>query len=72
MRQGADDVPLSAARRRLAAESSAYDVDQVRRQVGQIPEGPVLDLAVLPVASSQQMGLIDLPLVSASGGGYMD
>ena len=39
--------------------------------MGQVPEGLVLDLPVLAVGASQQVGLVDLSFVGPSCGGYM-
>jgi len=39
--------------------------------MGQVAERLMLDLTVLAVGSSQEMGLVDLPFVRASRGGYV-
>ena len=55
----------------LPSQPSSDGVDQVGREMGQVSERLMLDLAAFSVGSSQEMGLIDLPFVGATRGGYM-
>src|SRR4030067_2856325 len=40
--------------------------------MGEVAEGLVFDLAPLAIATPQEVGFVELALVEAPGGGYMD
>jgi hypothetical protein len=71
MRETANDFPRTLVRRRLSGQSPPNGVDQVGRQVGEIAEGLVPDLASLAKGPSQQMADVDLAVVGSCSGGYV-
>ena len=56
----------------LALQGAADEVDGVVGEVGDVAEGLVLDLAVFPVASPEEVGAVDLVLVLPGRGGYVN
>ncbi len=57
------DLELSSRQRGLAAQPPSDHVDEIRRQVGEVAERLVLDLAVFAVGTAEQVGGVDLALV---------
>jgi len=55
----------------FAPQAVADGLDEVSREVGDIAQGLVLDLAVFAIATTQEVGLVDSALVVSSRGGYM-
>ena len=55
----------------LARQGAANQIDQRVAQMGQVAQGFVLDLAILAVSATQQMGAIDLVFVPTGGGDYV-
>jgi len=72
--EGAQDLKAPAARPRwqIAAEPGTDGLDEIGGQVGEVTEGLVLDLASLAIATPQEVGFVELALVAAPGGGYVD
>src|ERR1700749_2602150 len=58
MRQCADDLQRLGARRHnhAALEQGAQSLDPLARPIGQVQQGPLLDLAILAVGLAQQDG----------------
>ncbi len=57
---------------RLATECAADEVDDLLGEVGEIADGLMLDLAVLPEASTEEVRGVDLVLVSTMVSGHMN
>ena len=55
-----------------AADRPGVDVDGDLRQMGEVAEGFVEDLAVSAKGPPQQVGLVDLAVVAANDCGYMN
>jgi hypothetical protein len=75
MRQRAQDlkVPAIGCQQRLASEqATSNDVDEVGRQVGQVPEGLMFDLPAVSVGTPQEVRLVGLALVVPGCGGYVN
>src|SRR5256885_1391660 len=53
---------------RLAAQPRPHQLDQLLGQVGDVPDGLVLDLAALPIGAAQQMRDVLPPLPMPSIG----
>jgi hypothetical protein len=69
VRARGDDLECLAQRHeRLALRRAANDLDQRLKQVRQVAQRLVLDLAVLAVAAAQQVGAVDLALVGTRRG----
>jgi hypothetical protein len=49
----------------------ADDFDEVVGEVGDVSDGLMFDFAVLAEGASQEVGVVDLALVAACGGGYV-
>jgi hypothetical protein len=58
---------LDGARRRelLATEGTTHQLHHARRRVRDVPDGLLLDLAVLPASLAEQVGRMDLVSVRA-------
>ena len=57
---------------RLALEDAAYGVERRGRQVGEVAERLVFDLAVFAEGASQEVCFIDALFVPAPRGGYVN
>jgi hypothetical protein len=71
VRQAAEDLEAMALGRRIAAEGSANDIDDVRRQVRQVADGLVFDPAALTIGASQEVSLVDPAFTLAPCGGWL-
>jgi hypothetical protein len=71
MRQAADQFP-GAALRSVAGQASANGVNQVQREVGEVSQGLMLDLAVFAIGAAEEVGAVDLPVDDPCRGGYVD
>jgi hypothetical protein len=56
----------------FAGEPPADHFDQVVGQIGEIPDGNVLDLSILPERASKQVSDVRLPVVTLLDRGHMD
>jgi hypothetical protein len=72
VRQGANNFPRTSLLRSLTAECQANEFDEVRRKVRDVAESFVSDIAAISIRTAEQMGLVDLPFVTSSSGGYMN
>ena len=73
MRARAFDVESRFWRhQRLAPQSSADHVNDRRRQVRQIAQRLMLDLATFPIGAAQQVSLIDFAFIRPLCRGYMN
>jgi hypothetical protein len=70
--QAAANLEAAGREEALAGEAAADQVDDVVREVGEVADGLVLDLAALAEGAAQQVGLVDLALVVPAGGGDVD
>ena len=71
MRQTADDPKAAVlGRQGIPGQSAPDDFDQVVGQIGEIPDGNVLDFPVLPERTSKQMGDVGLPILMLLDRGY--
>jgi cobalamin-dependent methionine synthase I len=71
--KGAQDLEvIDCTRDRFAAQALADGLDEVRREVGDVAQSLVFDLAVFAIATTQEVGLVDRAFISASSGGYMN
>ena len=67
-----EDLKIPRDRRLPRLQPPANDIDEVGRQVREIAEGLVLDLALLAIGSPEQMGLVDAIFVDAPRSGHVD
>ena len=67
MRQGAKDLPRLAVegRGQIAAQAATNDLDEVVREVGNVAEGLVQDLAIFAKGAAQAVGAVGLAVVRA-------
>src|SRR5271157_132449 len=73
MRKRTHDLEiLLYARKNFSFQRHAHYVNNLRREMGNIPYCFVLDLSLLPICSAQQVRFIYLSLVFSSGGGYVN
>ena len=73
VREGAENLEAVVDRwDKLAAQTTADSLDEIGREVGDVAEGFMKDLAVFAEATAQEVGLVDLAFVAALGSGYMD
>ena len=73
MRQTSDDAKvIVVVWYRFAGEPPFHDLDQVIRQIGEISEGQMFDLAILAVSVPEQMGDIGLALALFFDRGYVN
>ena len=56
----------------LAFEGSADEIDDGVGEMGDVAEGFMLDFTVLPEGATEQVSAVDLVIVAASGGGYVN
>ena len=66
------DKGLRSGKKLLAAEGAANEVDEVGRQVGDVAESFVLDLGTDAEGAAEEVGLVELALVSMRCGGHMN
>ena len=73
VRKCADNLEAVVDRwEKLTAQATADSLDEIGREVGDVADGFVKDLAVFAEATAQEVGLVDLAFVAALGSGYMD
>ena len=72
MRKRSHDLPWFGFFRAFATKPTSNGLDQIGRQMREITEGLMLDLAVLAKGAAQQMRLVDASLIDACGRGYMN
>lgn len=72
VRQTANDFPRSARDRRVARQAAPNRLDQVERQMGEIPERLMLDLAAIAIGASQEMRDIGLAISGNTNRGYVN
>jgi hypothetical protein len=68
MREGPDHLELVGWDQRFFAKAAANQVDDVRGQVGQIPDRLVAHLPALAVTAPQEMRLVGLAVVAPGRG----
>ena len=66
------DLPWFGFFRTFATKPTPDGLDQIGRQMREITEGLMLDLAFLAKGAAQEMGLVDASLIDARGRGYMN
>jgi hypothetical protein len=73
VRAGALDAEgRGGGKKALAGEGAADEIDEVRREVGDVAEGFMLDLGADTEGAAEEVGLIELALVGASCCGHMN
>ena len=65
MRQRLDDLELGDRDQRLVVQCAPNQIDDVRRQVGQVADRLIAHLRAVAIAAAQQVRLIDLAFVVA-------
>ena len=71
--KGAQDAEaICCAWGQFTPQAFVDGLDEVRREVGDVAQGLVLDLAVLAIAATQEVGFIDFAIVVAFSCGYMN
>jgi hypothetical protein len=73
VREGAVDLEGGAGGEEvLAGESAADEVNELRREMGDIAEGFVLDVGADTEGAAEEVRLVGLALVDSGCGGHMD
>ncbi len=63
---------LAGGEELLARQPTADDVDEVGREVGDVADGLVLDLAAFAIGAAQQVALVDPVLVASTHPSHVD
>jgi hypothetical protein len=73
MREGAVNLEgASGGEKLLAGEGATDEIDEMRREMGDIAERFVLDLRADAKGAAEEVGLIELALVGSGCGGHVD